>query len=54
MTDRIIENPKYTEPGYEIPYEVKVEILGLEAILRHCFPRQYPIPRLPKPYDEET
>ena len=46
MTVWVIENPDFDGlDGENIPFEVQMEILGLQSLLHHYFPSQYPNPR---------
>ena len=46
MTRWVIENDDFDGlDGENIPYEVQLEILGLQSLLHHYFPDQYPNPR---------
>jgi hypothetical protein len=46
MTKWVIENDDCDGlDGENIPFEVQLEILGLQSFLHHYFPRQYPNPR---------
>jgi hypothetical protein len=48
MTDWVIENPDFDGiDGDNIPFEVQLEILGLQSLLNHYFPSQYPKPPRP-------
>ena len=43
MTVWVIENPNFDGlDGENIPSEVQFEIAGLESLLNHYFPAQYP------------
>jgi hypothetical protein len=45
MIKWVIENPDFDGlDGENIPFEVQLEILGLQAVLHHYFPEQYPDP----------
>ncbi len=46
MTKWVIENDNFDGlDGDNIPVAIQMEILGLEALLHHYFPSQYPDPR---------
>jgi hypothetical protein len=46
MTRWVIENDNFDGlDGDNIPFEVQMEILGLQSLLHHYFPSQYPNPR---------
>ena len=46
----VINNPNFDGlDGENIPIEVQLEILGLESLLHHYFPEQYPCPPPPVP-----
>ena len=39
----IINNPRFGEPGYEIPFEIELEMQQLKRLLHHYFPGDYPL-----------
>ena len=41
MIDWIIRNPRYKDPEYELPIEIRTELMALERVLRHYFPESY-------------
>ena len=43
MMDWVINNPDFSKPDFDIPFEVEVEMLSLSALLNHYFPGQYPL-----------
>ena len=48
----IINNPNLKRPDYEIPIEVELEMLGLQSLLHHYFPNQYPPVQRPRDRDD--
>lgn len=40
----IIDNPRFTDPDFEIPFAVRQEMEMLGALLHYCFPEEYPPP----------
>ena len=49
----IIDNPKFKDPDFEIPFGVDLHIKQLRAILHHYYPTQYSDPKPPEPEDDE-
>lgn len=48
LTEWVIKNPDFDGlDGESIPFEVQVEILGLESLLNHYFPNEYRKPPQP-------
>ena len=42
LLDWIINNPDFTKPDFEIPFEIQLEIDSLGSALHHYYPNQYP------------
>ena len=43
MMDWVINNPDFSKPDFDIPFEVEVEIASLREMLNFYFPGQYPL-----------
>lgn len=53
MADWVINNPDFTNPDFEMPFEVEFERANLEALLHHYFPTQFDPPKWPNSKDDE-
>lgn len=53
MADWVINNPDFTDPNFEMPFEVEFERASLEALLHHYFPTQFRDPKPSEPDDDE-
>lgn len=57
LIDWIIDNPDFTKPDFEIPFEVRLEMDGLRAVLNHYYPTSYPLddpPRRKADHDDNS
>ena len=53
QTEWIFNNPDFKKPDFQMPFEVEMELLNLQALLHHYYPLSYRDPGLLAVNDDE-